>query len=67
MMWVNLVGCPVDQAGLEDLANSISNPKAGTRFALVKITAGDAERVLPPRDGVYLKNRFRSTFQLSVN
>lgn len=32
----------------------------GTAFAQVLITSDEPERVLPPRDGVFVKNRFRA-------
>jgi TPP-dependent indolepyruvate ferredoxin oxidoreductase alpha subunit len=31
-----------------------------TLFARIAILAAEAPRILPPRDGVFLKNRFRS-------
>lgn len=34
--------------------------RSGTTFATIKIDMGELPRVLPPRDGVYVKNRFRS-------
>lgn len=34
--------------------------RSGTSFATIKIDMGELPRVLPPRDGVYVKNRFRS-------
>lgn len=34
--------------------------RKGTSFAQVFITTAEPERVLPPRDGVFVKNRFRS-------
>lgn len=43
-------------AGLRDRMHAMS----GTIFATVKIQADELPRVLPPRDGVYVKNRFRS-------
>jgi len=42
----------------DDLARRIKARTAAT-FTLVKVAAGEAPRVLPPRDGAYLKNRFR--------
>ena len=38
----------------------------GPRFATVRVAAGSHERTLPPRDGVYIKNRFRRHLGLSV-
>ncbi|WP_322045207.1 thiamine pyrophosphate-dependent enzyme [Paraburkholderia sp. J67] len=34
--------------------------RQGTTFAQVHITSDEPPRVLPPRDGVYVKNRFRA-------
>lgn len=34
--------------------------RTGTSFTQVFITANEPERVLPPRDGVFVKNRFRA-------
>ncbi|MBM3521835.1 MAG: aldehyde dehydrogenase [Alphaproteobacteria bacterium] len=38
--------------------------KDGPRFATVKISAENPPRVLPPRDGVHVKNRFRAAMGL---
>jgi len=56
-----------DQAGLEALADLVADARAGTRFATIGIKAEEVERALPPRDGVYLKNRFRGALGLPVN
>lgn len=34
--------------------------KRGTAFATIKIAADELPRALPPRDGVFVKNRFRA-------
>ena len=34
--------------------------RGGLELAAIKVAAEDAPRVLPPRDGVYVKNRFRA-------
>ncbi|TMI98521.1 MAG: aldehyde dehydrogenase [Alphaproteobacteria bacterium] len=47
-----------DQAGLEKLAGELVALKE-TLFARVHIAADDPPRVLPTKDGVELKNRFR--------
>ena len=36
------------------------NARAGCLLAQVRVRSDELPRVLPPRDGVYLKNRFRS-------
>jgi thiamine pyrophosphate-dependent acetolactate synthase large subunit-like protein len=46
------------ETGLHDFAAHIHNA-ATSLFARVAIRADDPPRVLPPRDGVFLKNRFR--------
>lgn len=49
-------------ASLEEVARyraQIPSLEAGPRFARLVISEESPARVLPPRDGVYLKNRFR--------
>lgn len=48
-----------DMAGVDALAPRLAS-RDGTRFATVKIRPDNPTRVLPPRDGVYIKNRFRA-------
>ena len=66
---VNLVGvarsCGIeaavdisDEAALAEFARRLQR-KEHTLFARVAINADEPPRVLPPRDGVLLKNRFR--------
>ncbi|MSO92543.1 MAG: aldehyde dehydrogenase [Rhodospirillales bacterium] len=45
-------------AGVTSLAR-VLHRKVGPVFAAIKVLAGEDARVLPPRDGVFLKNRFR--------
>jgi thiamine pyrophosphate-dependent acetolactate synthase large subunit-like protein len=47
-----------DEMGLREFAGRLRK-SATTLFARVAILADEPPRVLPPRDGVYLKNRFR--------
>lgn len=47
----------------DDLAQRIA-ARIGPVVAVVKIVAKQAPRALPPRDGPYLKNRFRSALGL---
>jgi thiamine pyrophosphate-dependent acetolactate synthase large subunit-like protein len=47
-----------DEMGLREFALRLRRP-ATTLFARVAIRADEPPRVLPPRDGVYLKTRFR--------
>lgn len=57
--------CGIEQAseihhvdGAEELGARI-NARAGLSFAQVHVKADELPRALPPRDGVYVKNRFR--------
>jgi thiamine pyrophosphate-dependent acetolactate synthase large subunit-like protein len=45
---------------VDAFARRIGKPGAGTAVAIVKIDPAEAEKVLPPRDGVVLMNRVRS-------
>ncbi len=63
-------GCNFDQvtevtemAAVPKLAERI-NARAGSTFAQVFVSAAENARALPPRDGVYVKNRFRETLGL---
>jgi thiamine pyrophosphate-dependent acetolactate synthase large subunit-like protein len=47
-----------DELGLRDFVARVHNA-AATLFARVAIRADEPPRVLPPRDGVFLKTRFR--------
>jgi thiamine pyrophosphate-dependent acetolactate synthase large subunit-like protein len=49
--------------GMEEvwaLAASHTGPNAGPRLFVVKIAANSPPRSLPPRDAVFIKNRFRA-------
>lgn len=48
-----------DMAGVDALRARFS-ARAGVGLATIKIKAENPPRVLPPRDGVYVKNRFRA-------
>jgi len=48
-----------DDKGLIDLRQRLRSTE-GPRFATLKVRAGNAPRVLPPRDGVFVKNRLRA-------
>jgi thiamine pyrophosphate-dependent acetolactate synthase large subunit-like protein len=47
-----------EMAQVEDLRARIGS-REGPKLATIKIRAENAPRVLPPRDGVHVKNRFR--------
>lgn len=49
----------VDEAGLQACQPQLGQVSGGPRVAVVRIGSGHVERALPPRDGVFLKNRFR--------
>lgn len=53
-----------DMDGVEDLKQQI-NARDGAKLATIKIKAENVPRVLPPRDGVYLKTRFRAALGLN--
>ena len=50
-------------AASAEIAQGI-NARQGTRFVQVCIAADEPERALPPRDGPYIKNRFRAALGL---
>ena len=54
-----------DELGLRDFAARAHNAPT-TLFARIAIRADEPPRVLPPRDGVLLKNRFRQALGLNV-
>ena len=49
-----------EMASVDSLAQVV-NSRQGCTLAQVHIRAAELPRALPPRDGVYLKNRFRAT------
>ncbi len=53
-----------EMSGVEALRKRLHKPE-GPLFANVQIAANDPPRVLPPRDGVFLKNRFRQSLGLA--
>jgi thiamine pyrophosphate-dependent acetolactate synthase large subunit-like protein len=56
-----------DLGGIEKLRPILHRPADGPRLFVVKVRAENLPRSLPPRDAVYLKNRFRAHLGLSVN
>ncbi len=56
-----------DMAGIAGLRRTLKHLSGKPRFATVRISAENPKRVLPSRDGVYLKNRFRAHLGLAVN
>jgi thiamine pyrophosphate-dependent acetolactate synthase large subunit-like protein len=55
-----------DLKGVTEFRRELHNIDGGPRLAIVRIASGHVQRVLPPRDGVYLKNRFRENLGLAV-
>lgn len=55
---MNTVDEITDMAGVDALAARL-HAGGGPLFAAIKIAPGEAERVLPSRDGAYLRSRFR--------
>ena len=49
-----------DDAGIKELCANMHRC-AGTTYAEIMIGTDEPERVLPPRDGVFIKNRFRQS------
>ncbi|MHC6155043.1 thiamine pyrophosphate-dependent enzyme [Bradyrhizobium elkanii] len=56
-----------DMAGIEKFRTSLRDLGGGPRLARIRIAAGEVERALPPRDGTYLKNRFRGHLGFKVS
>jgi len=55
-----------DRAALDAFRPMLHDLK-GPHFARVAISTDHVDRALPPRDGVFLKNRFRQSLGLPVN
>lgn len=55
-----------DLQGIADYRARLQEIGDGPRFARIKIAPGNPERILPPRDGAYLKNRFRQHLGFAV-
>lgn len=53
-------------AEVEDLARTLRAPGEAPRLFVIKVTAENPPRSLPPRDAVLLKNRFRARLGLSA-
>lgn len=55
--WTNEIR---DMEGVHHLRDQIGARNSGVKLVTVKIKAENPPRVLPPRDGSYIKNRFRA-------
>jgi thiamine pyrophosphate-dependent acetolactate synthase large subunit-like protein len=56
-----------DMKGIEAFGATLKNVQNAPRLARIRIAVGEVERALPPRDGTYLKNRFRAHLGFAVN
>ena len=56
-----------DMASIERFRASLRDLRGGPRLARIRISTGEVERALPPRDGAYLKNRFRGHLGFAVS
>lgn len=56
-----------DHAGIERIRHALHQPVAGPSFYVLRVKAENLPRILPPRDAVHLKNRFRAHLGLPVN
>jgi thiamine pyrophosphate-dependent acetolactate synthase large subunit-like protein len=55
-----------DLAGIADYRARLHDVTSGPRFVRIKIAHGNPERALPPRDGTFVKNRFRKHLGFEV-
>jgi thiamine pyrophosphate-dependent acetolactate synthase large subunit-like protein len=55
-----------DMKGITDFRPKLQSIDDGPRLARIRIASGNLERALPPRDGVFLKTRFRENLGLPV-
>jgi thiamine pyrophosphate-dependent acetolactate synthase large subunit-like protein len=56
-----------DMAAVEGLRTKLHGPVEGPRLFVLKVDAENPPRSLPPRDAVFLKNRFRAQLGLPIN
>jgi thiamine pyrophosphate-dependent acetolactate synthase large subunit-like protein len=55
-----------DMNGIVEFRRKLQSIDGGPRLARIRIASGHLERALPPRDGVFLKNRFRDNLGFPV-
>ena len=60
------IGAAEDMAAVAALRAKLHRRADGPRFYVVKVDAANPPRSLPPRDAVFLKNRFRAHLGLPV-
>lgn len=56
-----------DLAGIDAYRPRLQDLTRGPHFVKINIAPGNPPRALPPRDGSYVKNRFRQNLDLPVN
>lgn len=56
-----------DMEGVAAFRREVHRFAGGPKLALIRISTDHVDRALPPRDGVYLKNRFRQHVGLAVS
>ena len=56
-----------DLNGIAEFRARMHDLTEGPRFARIRIAPGNPDRVLPPRDGSYVKNRFRQHLGFTVD
>jgi len=56
-----------DSAGVARIRKALRTPVGGPSLYVVRVKAENLPRVLPPRDAVHLKNRFRASLGLPVH
>lgn len=55
-----------DMDGVAAFRSDVKRLSGGPKLALIRIATTHVARALPPRDGVYLKNRFRQHLGIAV-
>jgi thiamine pyrophosphate-dependent acetolactate synthase large subunit-like protein len=55
-----------DLGAVREIRDALHQVASGPRFYVIKVKAENLPRSLPPRDAVYLKNRFRAHLGLTV-
>ena len=56
-----------DIQGIATFRNDVHRLGGGPKLGLIRISTDHVDRALPPRDGVFLKNRFRRHLGLAVS
>jgi thiamine pyrophosphate-dependent acetolactate synthase large subunit-like protein len=56
-----------DVSGITAFRSEMRNLSGGPKLALIRIATDHVARALPPRDGVFVKNRFRQHLGIAVS